>query len=202
MRKASHPDGFASSIQVARNLATHSSSSSSTCHSYTAFSYEIQANRAMADIDSRLVARHGFRVSTTTKSGLELADGDDSQLHESLDSRQGAMNLAAASQFVDFDAFVTLTCNQSEHPGIRHLNLWKYSKGWTDMVEDYAKLSYLCKEDVDRSFEMAYTSVLNRAWLEVRKLILQFITYSSTFLLKRAVEVFFRDEYQEKSGNL
>ena len=202
MRKASHPDGFASSIQVARNLATHSSSSASTCHSYTAFSYEIQANRAMADIDSRLVARHGFRVSTTTKSGLELADGDDSQLHESLDSRQGAMNLAAASQFVDFDAFVTLTCNQSEHPGIRHLNLWKDSKGWTDMVEDYEKLSYLCKEDVDRSFEMAYTSVLNRTWLEVRKLILQFITYSSTFLLKRAVEVFFRDEYQEKSGNL
>jgi len=202
MNKASHPEGFASSLQVARNLATHSSSSASTCHSYTAFSYEIQANRASSDIDSRLVARHGFRVSTTTRSGLELADGDDSQLHESLDSRQGAMNLAAASQFVDFDAFVTLTCNQSEHPGIRHLNFWKVSQGWTQSVEDYDTLPNGHKEDVDRSFEMAYTSVLNRTWLEVRKLVLQFITFSSTFLLKRAVEVFFRDEYQEKSGNL
>ena len=202
MRKASHPDGFASSIQVARNLATHSSSSASTCHSYTAFSYEMQTNRASSGIDSRLVARHGFRVSTTTRSGLELADGDDSQLHESLDSRQGAMNLAAASQFVDFDAFVTLTCNQSEHPGIRHLHNWKESKRWTDSVENYDKLSIPNKKDVDRSFEMAYTSVLNRAWLEVRKLILEFITYSTTFLLKRPIEVFFRDEYQEKSGNL
>ena len=97
-RKETSPNGFASSLQMARTYATHTSSSTSTCNNFTSFLYDIQANQASSNLDSRLVARQGFRVSTSTKSGLELAEGDPSQLHESLYSRQGTQNLAAASQ--------------------------------------------------------------------------------------------------------
>ena len=38
--------------------------------------------------------------------------------------------------------------------------------------------------------------------MEVRKLWLEYITYSTTSILCRVTNVFFRDEYQEESGNL
>ena len=201
-RSKVHPDGFASQLEVARNHATHASSSTANCHIYTAFTYDILANQSSNGIDSRLVARQGFRVSTSTKSGLELRKGDDSQLHESLDSRQGAMNLAAASQEVPFDLFVTFTCGQSRHPGIRHLHEWKNSMNWTSMIPGYRHFTNGEKEEMLKSFEMAYLSQLNRVWLEVRKYVLEFITYGTASYLEREIEVFFRDEYQEMSGNL
>ena len=76
-------------------------------------------------------------------------------------------NLAAASQFDDFYLFLTLTCNQAEHPGIRHLHQWKQSMGWTLMVPEYSMLQLRKKQEVKQLFEMAYSSVMNIAWLEV-----------------------------------
>ena len=52
---------------------------------------------------------------------------------------------------------------------------------------------------------LAYTHVLSRCWLEVRKLWLEFIIFSTTTKLGRTFEVshaFFRDEYQDSSANL
>ena len=201
-RKQSNPDGFASTLQMARNLCTHASSSTATDDNFTSYLYDIQANAACVGIDSRLATRSGFTVSTTSTSGLQLQDYTKDELSESLDSGQGAMNLAAASDKLGFDAFLTYTCNQSDHPGICHLHQWKESKLWTNHVDGYAELPRCQKDDVDQSMEMAYSHILTRSWLEVRKLWLQFIIYSSTTKLKKVSHAFFRDEYQECSGNL
>ena len=163
--------GFASTLQIGRNLATHSSSSTSTCHHTMAFVYDIQANQAMSGIDSRLVSRMGFSVDTKSKAGISVNEGDESQLKDSVDSRQAALNLGASSAFISWDLFMTMTNNQSEFPGTRHLHEHKRSLTWTEQIPKYDTLPSFHKEEIARSMELAYSSVLGRCWMEARKLV-------------------------------
>lgn len=195
-----NPAGFASHLQRARNYGTHASSSTATDDRFTAFSYDMLANST--GIDSRIINRRGFRVSTTSSSGLELDGGDSAEITESLETSQAMMNLAAASVRHQLHLFLTYTCNQAEHPGICHLHKWKESREWTKTLLDYQDLPHRHKEDIHWSMEMAYSHVLTRCWLEVRKFWLQFIIFSTTTMLKKVTHAFFRDEYQECSGNL
>ncbi len=147
--------------------------------------------------------RKGFKVSDTSESGLDLGQGEESQLHQSLDSMQAARNLAAASQYVGFDVFCTFTLNASKHPGVRHLYDWKESMEWTKRIPNWAILTADERYEVKQSFEMAYTAVLNRNWLETRKLLIEFLIHSARNILgKDCLEAFFRDEYQESSANV
>ena len=58
------------------------------------------------------------------------------------------------------------------------------------------------REDIKISMEMAYTQILTRCWLEVRAIWIDFIINSTSTLLNTVTTGFFRDEYQEISGNL
>jgi len=201
-RKATYPDGFASTLDQARTYATHASSSTSTDDNFTLHCYGIQANAASRGLDSRLAIRTGFSVCTTSTSGLKLGESDKSQLNENLDSGQGAMNLSAAAHKLGCDAFITYTPNQKDHPGLRHLHDWKESRRWTSNIERYDSYPPTMQRDFDMSMEMAYTHTMTRCWLEVRKLWLQFIISSTTTKMGKVSHAFFRDEYQECSGNL
>ena len=118
-RKATHPDGFASSLEQARTCAMHASSSTSTCDHFAMHLYSMQTNESLgASVDSRLATKNGFQVSTTTSSGLHLGNANQSALTESLDSGQGAMCLAATAHKLDMHAFLTYTPNQRDHPGL------------------------------------------------------------------------------------
>ena len=206
-RKATHPDGFASTLEQARTYATHASSSTSTCDHFIMNLYSMQTNEAISTIDSRLAIRSGFQVSTTTSSGLQLGSGnaDQSEITETLDSGQGAMNLAAAAHDLTMQGFVTYTPNQKDHPGLRHLHAWKSSREWTANLDFYDSYPQSLQDDYRMSMEMAYTHVLSRCWLEVRKFWLEFIIFSMTTKFGRELKVshaFFRDEYQDSSANL
>jgi len=159
-RGVTHPDGFASSLEQGRNLSTHSSSSTSTDDFFIAHLWDIQTNLASLGVDSRMITRHGFTVSNTNASGLKTREKDGSDLTETLDSGQGALNLAAASVKCGFDIFLTYTCNQSTHPGISHLFKWKESKEWTSFVKGYTEFDSEQQREVDLSMEMAYSNIL------------------------------------------
>jgi len=167
----------------------------------------------------------GFRVEKKSKVGLGLADGDESGLNESKDSRQMTMNLAASSQWDEWDYFWTMTGNQAQFPGIRHLHQFKESMEWTRMFPNFDHLLLPQQREIKKSYEMAYTSVLGRCWMEARKLVrvlyplsfcqnvnrkylsclvstmcvqwLEYIAFSATlFFDRKALNIFFRDEYQ------
>ena len=200
---ATNPHGFASSLSIARNLVTHSSSSTSTCPLFMSFCYDIQANKVAGGMDSRVIARRGFVVDVKSQNGMSVREGENpATLNESVDSHQAALDLAATQPFLMFDWFLTFTCNQAEHPGISHLHQHKESMDWTRSLDGYEKLPIAAKDEVKLSFEMAYGSTLGRCWMEVRKLWLEYITYSTTSVIGKVAHVFFRDEYQEKSANL
>ena len=166
----------------------------------------MQTNESLgAGVDSRMATKNGFQVSTTTSSGLQLGNGDEASLKESLDSGQGAMNLAAAAHKLDMHAFLTYTPNQRDHPGLRHLHEWKESTDWTSNLEFYEGYPHSVTHDHKMSMEMAYTHDLSRCWLEVQKLWLEFVIFSTTSKHGQRFKVshaFFRDEYQDCSGNL
>jgi hypothetical protein len=196
-----HPDGFASNLERGRNLITHASSSTATDSHFLGHLYDIQANIAAMNLDSRLISSNGFRVSRASKSGLEVGDRNSSELTENVDSSTQVMNLAAAAERLGFDLFFTFTCNQSQHPGIRHLYKWKENEpSWSKQIKGYDTMPWEFKEDIRKSMEMAYTHVLTRTWLEVRKIWLEFIIYSTSTKLGKTSHAFFRDEYQDSSG--
>ena len=116
-----HPDGFSSLTERGRNLLTHASSSTATDDKHTGYTYDIFTNIASIGHDSREIERSDFAPKCDTRSGLGLGDRDEPTLVESMDTGKEMMNLAAASQKHEMDRFLTWTCNQSKHPGIRQL---------------------------------------------------------------------------------
>lgn len=196
-----HGDGYASSLETARMLCTHASSSTSTDDKFTAHLWDMQANIAGSGYDSRVVRTAGFRVDAKSASGLQIGECDKASLSECMESSQALMNLAAASVKRPFDCFLTYTGNQRDHPGLGHLWRWKESQMWK---EDFVNFDGLCqgdKDDVIISMEMAYSQVLTRCWLEVKSIWIDFIVNSTSTILRKVVTAFFRDEYQDGSGN-
>ena len=204
---ATNPHGFASTLAMARNLATHSSSSTSTCPNFLSFMYDVQANKVAGGIDSRIISRNGFVVDVKSSSGISTRGKEESKINESVDSHQAALDLAGSQPFVEFDWFFTFTGNQAEHPGLSHLHEWKMGMDWIEglgpnLRSKYHSMLPKMQDQVNRSFEMAYGAIMGRCWMEVRKLWLEYITFSTTSVLGGVRHVFFRDEYQEESGNL
>jgi hypothetical protein len=56
---------------------------------------------------------------------MSLHDKEQNDLSEIVDSHQAALDLAAAMPRVKFDPFLTFTCNQQLHPGVKHLHKFK-----------------------------------------------------------------------------
>ena len=131
-----HPYGFASNIEQSRTQLTNAESSTSTDPHLTYFNYDVQCNAAMSNIDSRLVARHGFMVDEMSPHGISLRDNKMADLTEGVDSHQAALDLAGTALHIEFTVFLTFTCNQKEHPGISHLHDWKESQDWTECIPE------------------------------------------------------------------
>ena len=200
-RKGLNPDGFASHIQTARNLITLACSSTQNCHHLHYFLYSVLANQVSSGVHSRQIERSGFKVCHASPSGISVRDADESTLTESADSRQCVMDLAATAVVHPMDFFITLTLNQKMHPGVSHLHEWRSGMEWTEQVIDYDNLSHSHKEEAMKSFDMAYCCLVNRCWLEVRKELIEFITYRCVEMFGQdATHVFFRDEHQETTG--
>jgi hypothetical protein len=169
---------------------------------YIAHLYDVQCNAASSNLDIRTVQRAGFKVDNKSSSGFKLGDRDDSELSESTDTAKSMMSLAAASVRNPMDLFVTYTNSQRSHPGTCHFYIWKESFLWSVYVPLYDTLSYEERQDVHDSFEMAYTHVLSRAWMEVQKIWINLIMRTKTSMLPEVKSALFRKEFQEDVGNL
>ena len=197
-----HPHGFLSKLQHAHMLITHSSSSTGTCSATAFFMHDVLANSALSSTDSRIIAKNGFDVCTESPNGIDARDKQQSSLIESVDSHQAALNLAATVEYEDVHLFLTFTCNQSQHPGISHLHRWKKSKLWTKHIPGYDAMNSQGRREVDLAMEQYYGFIVARNWFEVKKYWLRYITNSLSSVLNRVAYVFWRDEYQDQSGNV
>ena len=90
----------------------------STDPRYLAFLFDALANGAIEGEDTRLVLSRGFECSLGP-AGMRLRDRDDDLYTDGIDNRQNVHNLCAAERIKASDLFVTLTCNQSHHFGVK-----------------------------------------------------------------------------------
>jgi hypothetical protein len=197
-----HSFGFSSQLECGRALATSSSSSTSTCPNLLAYVYNVLTNGAMSKSDSKFVERQGFKVDVVSPHGMSLRNKEQNDLLESVDSHQAALDLAAAMPHIKFDIFLTFTCNQKLHPGVKHLRKFKESMEWIGFIPGYLRMSLREKEEIKRSYELAYGAILGRIWYKVRRIFLRYLTFSKTSVFCRVKTSFWRDEYQDCSGNL
>ncbi len=130
--------------------------SASTCPLTLAYLYDVQSNGVMSNIDSRLAERNGFMVDLLCPHGMSVRDNDRTNLSEGLDSPQAALNLAGAQPYVTFDLFLTFTCNQKCHPGVKYLHEWKESMEWSSYIPSYSCMTIMQHNKIKRSFELAY----------------------------------------------
>lgn len=107
-----HFDGFASPLERARNLCTHSSSSTATDDRFRSHLWDQQAYLAGNGCDLRVIQTAGFTVDKNSSSGLRVGERDKATLRECLESSQALMNLAAVLVEQSFDLFLTYTANQ------------------------------------------------------------------------------------------
>jgi hypothetical protein len=103
---------------------------------------------------------------------------------------------------VKFDLFLTFTCNQKCHPGVKHLHEWKESMDWSRYIPRYSRMTIMQHNEIKHSFELAYGAILGRVWYQVRRIFLKYLTYSKTSVLRKVRHAFWRDEYQDDVGNL
>ena len=82
--------------------------------------------------------------------------------------------------------------------GIKYLYQRRESMGCPKQISCCNKLARFEWAEVNRLFDQVYGVVMHQCWFEVQRYWLDYITNRT----KKVVHVFWRDEFQEKCGNL
>lgn len=185
-------------------------SSASTDPRYLSFLFDTLANGAIEGHDTRLVLNRGFE-SCMGPAGMRLRDKDDDLYTDGIDNRQNVHNLCAAERIRPSTLFVTLTCNQSHHFGVKKIKQYVDSGAAISNYVDYLKkdfpgvgeLSAVAMREVQLAMNEAARCLIVRHWLEVKRFLLNYILHSPELPMGLAVDgLFSRDEYQGTEGNL
>ena len=177
---------------------------------YCSFLFDTLANSTLCGQDSRVVLRRGFAECMTT-AGVRAKKREENFFTDSIDNREVVHELCAAQRESKFTLFVTLTCNQSRHFGVKHIKQWIdaeemglacYDKWYTRNFPGCRTLDVYDRQDILKSLREHGRILLLRNWMQVRKILRKYICESDEKPLGKVVLFFGRDEYQEEKGNL
>ena len=196
-----HPYGFASTLSQARMHMTNPCSTTSTDPSFMCNYFDQLGNVALGQCHSRDIFERGFVVDNRSAIGMKVREKDHTKLDGSVDSRKMVRNLSASQQYIKYTWFLTFTANQSEHPGLEHLHLWKNSMKWLKNLKNWDHLSYEEISEYKKSMEEAYGVHIYISWKTVKHILLLHLKHHIT-VLGTSVAIFSRDEYQKDDGNL
>ncbi len=176
---------------------------------YLSFLFDSLANGAIEGHDTRIVLSRGFE-SCMGPAGMRLRDKDDDLYTDGIDNRQNVHNLCASEREQPSTLFLTLTCNQSRHFGVRKIKNYIDSGEALENYKAYLKrefpsmrpLSAVAVEEVKLSLNEAGRNLIVRHWLEVKRFLLEYLLNSPELPAGKIRKLFARDEYQEDKGNL
>ena len=168
------------------------------------------ANGALEGNDTRVVLSRGFEESMGP-AGMRMRNKDDCLYSDTIDNRQCVHDLCASEKDDAHDLFITLTCNQREHFGIRNVKryiddgdaLRNYKLHHKQLFPTERCLSFDSEREVQKALQQASMTLTVRNWMEIRKILIQYILLSPELPLGSKVnKIFVRDEYQGDAGNL
>ena len=111
--------GFATMHDHIHTRLTNALSATSTNPTYASYCYDKLTNLSLNHQDSRIVLNRGLTVDSNTTSGMGVRCKNDSSLFEAVDSKQMVRNLCASQKYHKMDLFLTFTCNQKKHFGLK-----------------------------------------------------------------------------------
>jgi predicted GIY-YIG superfamily endonuclease len=195
-------DGFAPIQQHLRTRLTCPSSTTSTDPRYITHCYDVMANMAASQQDTRLVINRGLTVGKDKYGSLGVRGSNDSSLLGSVDSKQMVKNLCSSQKKVQWTHFLTFTSNHKMHFGIKTIREWLDYKGWQHTFPGYHNLNNNDQSEIDNAVNQASAGLILRVWEETSKLFLDFIKNSKNSPYKKVNATFSRREYQSYSGNV
>ena len=177
---------------------------------YCSFMFDTVANSVLCTQDSRVVLRRGF-AECLTAAGVRAKKRDENFYTDSVDNREVVNELCAAQRESKFTLFLTLTCNQAKHFGVRHVKHWidnvecgfeAYKQWYKKQFPGQRDLNLDDRSDILKSLREQGRVLLLRNWMQVRKILRKYICESDERPLGKVILFFGRDEYQEEKGNL
>ena len=195
--------GFASLKDHMVSRLTCPFSTTSTNPTFLPYAYDALTNLSINQSDQRLILNRGLSADPDSPSGLSLNRASDtSTLYTATDSRKMVKNLSASQKYHPMDLFLTFTCNQKKHFGVRRIKNWIDSMEWTKSVPDWDSWTESDREKYRESMIQAASGHLLRNWLETRELLLEYLLKCKSSPFRFLKFLFARDEYQATKGNL
>ena len=195
--------GIASARDHITNRISLPSSTSSTDPRYLCYVYDMATNLTMCNLDTRLILNRGLNVGKGGRNThLSNSNSNGSHLTDSIDSKQNVKNLCASQKYHPMHFFLTFTCNQKSHFGVKPIKQWLDNHEWNKFYPEFYSLSNSDKLELQVALDQSAAGLLLRNWMEIRKLFLEYLIESPTCPFSPVSSMFARDEYQGDTGNL
>ena len=176
--------------------------STSTDPRYHPFVYDMLANLSANKMDTRIILNRGLTTADDESGGLGLRGKQDESLLESFDSSTTVKNLCASQYYHKMDFFLTFTCNQKKHFGVKNVKEWIDSGAWKQYFEGFSDLTEFEVKEIEDAVIQSAATLLLRNWQEVSKLFVDYLRHSPSSPYQNVNSIFVRYEYQEEKGNL
>ena len=161
---------------------------SSNLH-YASFAFDIKMNQELNNNHSTfLIFKRGFENQLGDDDAMELPATD--LKFDGINSRKRVQELAAACSEESAKYFLTLTCNMSEHFGIKPLFL---------AIKEYHQNS---PKDVYDAAVQSCMSLFVRMWERVSSIVMKYIEMSPEQPLGPVTRIWWRYEFQSTQANL
>jgi predicted GIY-YIG superfamily endonuclease len=174
----------------------------STDPRYLAFTFDMLTNLSATHFDTRVCLNRGLTSSSDELGGLGVRGQNDSGLLESFDSNEVVKNLCASQSYHFMDMFLTFTCNQKKHFGVKCVKQWIDSTEWQAFYPGFDSLPSFEQQEVRDAIIQASAGLLLRNWQEVSTLFVDYLRKSPSSPYRRVNSIFVRYEYQKDAGNL
>lgn len=196
-----HPYGFESPLMQARiHMSNPFSTTSSDLNHMSSYFDQIGCN-VLNHCNSRDIFSRGFVVDDSSPNGIDVRDKDHTKLDGAVSSDIQVRRLGVSAKYIAWGAFLTFTCNQSQHPGTAHLYEWKESMEWTKSIPGYDDLPVFVKNELIAAFEQVYGVEVFNNWDIAKRNLIRHIR-DRISVLGTCTAIFARDEYQKDAGNL
>ena len=157
--------GFASIKSHINVRLTNQYSSSSSNPSYITFLFDILSNFLLNSVDSRIIIARGLTCEDGN-IGIRVKSRKETNLHDSIDSKQMVKNLCASQKYLPMHFFLTFTVNQLEHFGVKNIKEWIDGYEWTSYFDGFEDFTLKERTYLKKSMDQAAAPLLLRNWME------------------------------------
>jgi hypothetical protein len=147
--------GFQSIPQHVRSRLSSATHACGSNPRYTSYCFDLLTNLSANHQDIRVSLNRGLHSAGDKYGGLKVRRKEDSSLHQSVDGTQNTKNLCASQPYHPMDYFITMSCNQKKHFGVKSIKKWVDGKEWTKHFHGW-------DEDLTKKEKQKYSKQFDR----------------------------------------